>query len=95
MNNAAVDAGSELTDISLDDWDRVLRVNLTGQFLRAREAARECRRIMLQNEGILKTGHPAPRILRLQEAKLRPTPSQWLTTRLHAHPRGRMGDKAH
>ena len=32
-------AGSELTDMSLDEWDRVLRVNLTGQFLCAREAA--------------------------------------------------------
>jgi len=33
VNNAAVFAGTGLQDTSQDDWERVLRVNLTGTFL--------------------------------------------------------------
>ncbi len=41
VNNAALHKDSRLIDMTLEDWDDVLRVNLTGQFFCAREAARE------------------------------------------------------
>jgi glucose 1-dehydrogenase len=40
VNNAGLQKDSALTDMSLADWELVIRVNLTGQFLCAREAAR-------------------------------------------------------
>lgn len=40
VNNAGVEAPFALVDMSLDEWNRVLGVNLTGAFLCAREAAR-------------------------------------------------------
>ncbi|WP_434131793.1 SDR family oxidoreductase [Methylocaldum sp. GT1BB] len=41
VNNAGLQRDAPLTEMSLDDWETVIRVNLTGQFLCAREAARE------------------------------------------------------
>ena len=41
VNNAGVQRDAALTGMSLQDWNFVLGVNLTGQFLCAREAARE------------------------------------------------------
>ncbi len=41
INNAGLQKDAALVDMSLQDWDTVIRVNLTGQFLCAREAARE------------------------------------------------------
>lgn len=41
VNNAGVQRDAALTRMSLQDWNFVLGVNLTGQFLCAREAARE------------------------------------------------------
>ena len=41
VNNAGIQRDSALVDMSLADWRRVLDVNLTGQFLCARAAARE------------------------------------------------------
>ncbi|MEZ5444837.1 MAG: SDR family oxidoreductase [Gammaproteobacteria bacterium] len=41
VNNAGLQKDAALVDMSLQDWDTVIRVNLTGQFLCAREAARE------------------------------------------------------
>jgi glucose 1-dehydrogenase len=41
--NAGIESPSELIDLELDEWERVLRVNLTGAFLCAREAARGLR----------------------------------------------------
>jgi glucose 1-dehydrogenase len=41
VNNAGLQKDASLVDMSLQDWDVVIRVNLTGQFLCAREAARE------------------------------------------------------
>jgi glucose 1-dehydrogenase len=38
--NAGVESQIALVDLELDEWERVLRVNLTGAFLCAREAAR-------------------------------------------------------
>jgi len=40
VNNAGIEKQVALTDMSLDDWERVLRTNLTGTFLCMREAAR-------------------------------------------------------
>jgi glucose 1-dehydrogenase len=41
INNAGLQRDSAFTRMSLADWNTVLSVNLTGQFLCAREAARE------------------------------------------------------
>lgn len=41
VNNAGVAAMSPATDISLDEWNRVVTVNLTGTFLCARAAAKQ------------------------------------------------------
>jgi glucose 1-dehydrogenase len=40
VNNAGVEAPYELVDMPLEEWNRVLAVNLTGVFLASREAAR-------------------------------------------------------
>jgi glucose 1-dehydrogenase len=39
--NAGLQRDAALTDMTLDKWNKVLAVNLTGQFLCAREATRE------------------------------------------------------
>jgi glucose 1-dehydrogenase len=41
VNNAGLQKDSAFVDMTLADWDRVIGVNLTGQFLCAREAVRE------------------------------------------------------
>lgn len=41
VNNAGVHRDASITEMTLDQWEFVLRVNLTGMFLCAREAARE------------------------------------------------------
>lgn len=41
VNNAGVAAMSPATEISLEEWNRVVSVNLTGAFLCAREAAKQ------------------------------------------------------
>jgi glucose 1-dehydrogenase len=41
VNNAGLQKDAPLVDMTLADWDKVIAVNLTGQFLCAREAARE------------------------------------------------------
>jgi glucose 1-dehydrogenase len=40
VNNAGLQKDAPLADMTLADWDLVIRVNLTGQFLCAREAVR-------------------------------------------------------
>ena len=40
VNNAGIQRDGPIQDLSLEDWNRVLSVNLTGQFLCARAAAR-------------------------------------------------------
>jgi glucose 1-dehydrogenase len=40
VNNAGIEKAFPLTEMPLDEWRRVLDVNLTGSFLCAREAAR-------------------------------------------------------
>ncbi len=44
VNNAGIEAPFELVDMPLDQWNKVLAVNLTGAFLCAREAARGLKR---------------------------------------------------
>ncbi len=41
VNNAGIQRDSPLVEMSLEQWNQVLAVNLTGYFLCAREAARE------------------------------------------------------
>ncbi|MDZ7964542.1 MAG: SDR family oxidoreductase [Nostoc sp. DedSLP03] len=41
INNAGLQKDSPFVDMTLDQWNRVIDVNLTGQFLCAREAAKE------------------------------------------------------
>jgi glucose 1-dehydrogenase len=41
VNNAGIQKDSAFADMTLHDWQLVLNVNLTGQFLCAREAVRE------------------------------------------------------
>ena len=41
INNAGLQADSPFTEMSLEKWNRVIGINLTGQFLCAREAAKE------------------------------------------------------
>jgi glucose 1-dehydrogenase len=40
VNNAGVEAPFDLVDMPLEEWERVISVNLTGVFLASREAAR-------------------------------------------------------
>jgi glucose 1-dehydrogenase len=44
INNAGLQQDAPLADMTLAQWQRVIDVNLTGQFLCAREAVREFRR---------------------------------------------------
>jgi len=44
VNNAGLQRDANLTDMTLEQWKFVLDVNLTGQFLCAREAVREFKR---------------------------------------------------
>lgn len=44
VNNAGLQRDAPFHDMALDHWNKVIDVNLTGQFLCAREAVREFRR---------------------------------------------------
>ena len=44
VNNAGLQADAPICDLTLAQWQKVIDVNLTGQFLCAREAVREFRR---------------------------------------------------
>jgi glucose 1-dehydrogenase len=41
VNNAGIESDSCFTDMTLEEWNRVISINLTGQFLCSREAVRE------------------------------------------------------
>ncbi|MDX8431400.1 MAG: SDR family oxidoreductase [Candidatus Algichlamydia australiensis] len=41
INNAGIQKDSPFTEMSLDSWNKVIGLNLTGQFLCSREAAKE------------------------------------------------------
>lgn len=44
VNNAGLQRDAPIDEMSLDQWNQVISVNLTGQFLCAREAVREFKR---------------------------------------------------
>jgi NAD(P)-dependent dehydrogenase (short-subunit alcohol dehydrogenase family) len=44
VNCAGVRTRSAITELSLDEWNRVLHINLTGSFLAIKHFARECRK---------------------------------------------------
>jgi glucose 1-dehydrogenase len=44
INNAGLQKDSPFDEMTLDQWNQVLNINLTGQFLCAREAVREFKR---------------------------------------------------
>lgn len=44
INNAGLQQDAPFDEMTLDQWNRVIQVNLTGQFLCAREAVREFKR---------------------------------------------------
>jgi glucose 1-dehydrogenase len=44
VNNAGIQLDARFDEMTLEQWNRVLAVNLTGQFLCAREAVREFKR---------------------------------------------------
>jgi len=43
VNCAGVRTRVSITDLSLEEWERVVRINLTGSFLAIKHFARECR----------------------------------------------------
>jgi glucose 1-dehydrogenase len=50
VNNAGLQQDAAFEDLTLAQWNRVIGINLTGQFLCAREAVREFRRRGVQPE---------------------------------------------
>ena len=50
INNAAISSFSLFTDLSLDDWENIFRINVTGAFLYSREAARH---MIRQKHGVI------------------------------------------
>jgi glucose 1-dehydrogenase len=53
VGNAGIQQDKKLTEMLLEDWEQVIQVNLTGQFLCAREAAKEFTRRGIK-EGVSK-----------------------------------------
>lgn len=56
VNNAGLQRDSSLVDMTMDEWNLVIGVNLTGQFLCARSAVREFLRRGPNSEVSLATG---------------------------------------
>lgn len=50
INNAGLQRDSRIEDMTLEQWDKVISVNLTGQFLCAREAVKEFKRRGIKKE---------------------------------------------
>lgn len=50
VNNAGIQKDAPFESMTLRDWEEVLKVNLTGQFLCAREAVREFKRRGIQKD---------------------------------------------
>jgi glucose 1-dehydrogenase len=50
VNNAGIQKDNSLLDMSLEDWEQVIGVNLTGQFLCAREVVKEFLRRGVQED---------------------------------------------
>ena len=56
VNNSGIQQDAPLTEMTIDQWNKVIGVNLTGQFLCAREAVKEFLRRGVQNERSLAAG---------------------------------------
>ena len=56
VNNAGLQQDAALTDMTLEQWNKVINVNLTGQFLCAREAVKEFLRRGVQPEKSVAAG---------------------------------------
>ncbi len=56
VNNAGLQRDAALIEMTLEEWNRVIDINLTGQLLCSREAAREFRRRGLRPEISCATG---------------------------------------
>ena len=56
VNNSGIQQDASLVDMTLEQWNKVIGVNLTGQFLCAREAVKEFLRRGVQNERSLAAG---------------------------------------
>lgn len=56
INNAATQVWGPLIDMSLDDWNRTLAVNITGTFLMTREFARRQREVSETHGAIVNMG---------------------------------------
>lgn len=50
VNNAGLQRDAKFEDMTLDQWNKVISVNLTGQFLCAREAVKEFKRRGVKKE---------------------------------------------
>lgn len=50
VNNAGIQLDASIDEMTLDQWDRVMSVNLRGQFLCARESVREFKRRGVREE---------------------------------------------
>jgi glucose 1-dehydrogenase len=50
VSNSGIQKDAAFVDMSLDDWNKVIETNLTGQFLCAREAAKEFLRRGVRSE---------------------------------------------
>jgi glucose 1-dehydrogenase len=59
VSNAGIQRDGALVEMSLEDWEEVLRTNLTGAFLCARQAAR----LFLRPEGAGETGRARGNII--------------------------------
>ena len=56
VSNAGLQADAPFLDMTLEQWNKVISVNLTGQFLCMREAAREFKRRGLDKSKSIATG---------------------------------------
>lgn len=56
VNNSGIQRDAPLTEMTLEQWNKVISVNLTGQFLCAREAIREFLRRGVQPERSVAAG---------------------------------------
>ncbi|GAB5412123.1 MAG: SDR family oxidoreductase [Chlamydiales bacterium] len=56
INNAGIQKDSPFTEMSLDAWNKVIGLNLTGQFLCSREAAKEFLRRGVKEETSVAAG---------------------------------------
>ena len=72
VNNAGIQQDAAFVDMTLEQWNRVISVNLTGQFLCAREAVKE----FLRRGVVAEVSASAGKIIFLCQATRLPTTKQ-------------------